>query len=149
MIDFPIDELLDSAACQQWLEQQLHPDGLQCPKCCAAARRVARRAGEFAGYRCRSCDCYYTVLSGTSFAKTHQTPAKLVLLLRGIAKGESTARLARELQVSRKQVHVLRQRVQHNVYEQQPHAVLGGKVFEVDELYQNAGGKKHASLPAG
>jgi hypothetical protein len=88
-------------------------------------------------------------LSGTSFAKTHQTPAKLVLLLRGIAKGESTARLARELQVSRKQVHVLRQRVQHNVYEQQPHAVLGGKVFEVDELYQNAGEKKHASLPAG
>ena len=44
--------------------------------------------------------------------KTRQRPATLVLLLRGIAKGEPTARLARELGVSRKQLHTLRQRIQ-------------------------------------
>lgn len=145
MIDFPIDDLLDSEACTRWLEQQLHPDGLRCPACGASDRRVARSSGAFVGYRCCACHRYYTLLTGTAFAKTHQLPATLVLLLRGVAKGESTARLARELRLSRKQAHTLRQRVQRNLYEQQPNQVLAEVVFEADELYQNAGEKKHAA----
>jgi len=39
--------------------------------------------------------------------------------------------------------HTLRRRVQQNLYDQQPTAVLTGTVFEADELYQNAGEKKH------
>jgi transposase-like protein len=143
MIDFPLSDLLDDQACTDWLQRQLHPEGLQCPNCRSAERRVARRGGPFLGYRCRSCDRYYTLLSGTSFAKTRQTPATLVLLLRGVAKGESTARLARELKLSRKQATTLRQRVQQNLFDQQPRALLSGVVFEADELYQNAGEKKH------
>ena len=77
------------------------------------------------------------------FAKTHQAPATLVLLLRGIAKGEPTARLARELRVSRKQLHTLRQRLQANLNETAPTDVMPGTAFEADELYQNAGEKKH------
>lgn len=145
MIDFPINDLLDPAACTQWLETQLHPAGLRCPDCQSEQRRVARRRGHFLGYRCQDCDRYYTLLTNTSFAKTRQTPAQLVLLLRGIAKGEATARLARELRRSRKQVHTLRQRVQQNLLAQQPTAVLTGTVFEADELYQNAGEKKYAA----
>jgi len=145
MIDFPIDDLLDPPACKQWLERHLHPEGLRCPFCQATQRRVARRASQFEGYRCQQCDGYYTLLSETIFAKTRLSPAKLVLLLRGIAKGESTARMARELQTSRKQVHVLRQRVQRNLCESQPTEVLTGAAFEADELYQNAGEKKHAA----
>jgi hypothetical protein len=80
---------------------------------------------------------------GTIFAKTRQTPATLVLLLRGMAKGESTARLARELKLSRKQATTLRQRVQQNLFDRQPRGLLSGAVFEADELYQNAGEKKH------
>lgn len=106
---------------------------------------MARRSGSFVGYRCQSCDRYYTLLSGTSFAKTRQTPATLVLFLRGIAKGESTARLARELKLSRKQATTLRQRVQENLLAQQPTGVLAETVFEADELYQNAGEKKHSA----
>ncbi len=149
MIDFPIDDLLDSEACTQWLEQQLHPGGLCCPGCGTGERRVGRRGGAFVGYRCRACDHYYTLLTGTCFAKTHQTPATLVLLLRGVVKGESTARLARELKLSRKQAHLLRQRVQPNLYEGQPNHVLNEAVFEADELYHNAGGKKHAPSRGG
>ena len=93
----------------------------------------------------KDCDRYYTLLTETVFAKTRQTPAQLVLLLRGIAKGEPKARLARELQRSRKQTHTLRQRVQTNLYDQQARGVLSGAVFEADELYQNAGGKKYAT----
>src|SRR5690242_8089421 len=109
MIDFPISELLDEEASRGWLERQLHPAGLKCPECSSKERRVARRRGPVEAYRCLKCDCYYTMFKGTVFEKTRQKPSKLVLLLRGIAKGEPTARLARELPMSRKQVHTLRQ----------------------------------------
>jgi hypothetical protein len=99
-------------------------------------------------YRGRACDGYYTLLMGTIFAKTRQRPATLVLLLRGVAKGESTARLARELGLSRKQLHTLRQRIQANINETAPTAVMVGTAFEADELYPNAGEKTHpASRP--
>src|SRR3954468_20142906 len=114
MIDFPIDDLLDEDACLAWLEKHLHPTGLRCPRCGDPKRRPARRAAAFLAYRCKQCDRFYTVLTGTCFGKTHQTPAKLVLILRGIAKGECTARLARELGVCRRQMHTIRQRVQRN-----------------------------------
>ena len=66
-----------------------------------------------------------------------------MLLLRGIAKGEPTARLARELGLSRKQLHTLRQRIQANLNDTMPTDVMTGTAFEADELYQNAGEKKH------
>jgi transposase-like protein len=154
MIDFPIDELLDAGACLAWLEQHLHPEGLRCPRCGAPERRPARRAAALPAYRCQQCDRFYTVLTGTVFAKTHQTPAKLVLILRGIAKGEPTARLARELGLCRRQMHTLRQRVQGNLYAALPTTPMTDPVFEADELYQNAGEKRrpasrsHRSAPA-
>ena len=67
-----------------------------------------------------------------------------MLLLRGITKGESTARLARELGLSRKQMHNLRQRVQTNLDEMAPTELMQGATFEADEIYQNAGEKKYA-----
>jgi transposase-like protein len=65
----------------------------------------------------------------------------LVLWLRGMAKGESMARLSRELGVSRKQLHTLRQRLQANLNATAPTDVMTGTAFEADELYQNAGEK--------
>ena len=145
MIDFPISELLDEEARRNWLERQLHPEGLKCPKCGNSERRVARRKGPVEAYRCLKCDCYHTIFTGTVFEKTRQKPSKLVLLLRGIAKGEPTARLARELPMSRKQVQTLRHRIQLNLYNTVPTGLMKGREFEADELYQNAGEKKHSS----
>jgi transposase-like protein len=144
MIDFPIGELLDDSICTLWLERHLHPNGLTCPHCGHSERRLFRAQGHFPAYRCRACDGYYTVLTGTIFAKTRQRPATLVLLLRGIAKGEPTARLSRELGLSRKQLHTLRQRIQANLNATAPTGIMPGTAFEADELYQNAGEKKHA-----
>jgi ion channel/transposase-like zinc ribbon protein len=96
-VHFPITELLDDSICLLWLERHLHPDGFACPHCHSRERRLFRQQGDFPAYRCRMCDGYYTLLTNTVFAKTRQRPATLVLLLRGIAKGEPTARLAREL----------------------------------------------------
>ncbi len=33
MIDFPLNALMDNAACAAWLEQHLRPAGLLCPLC--------------------------------------------------------------------------------------------------------------------
>jgi hypothetical protein len=82
-------------------------------------------------------------LSGTVFEGSRKRPAVLVLLLRGITKGESTARLARELQLSRQTVHTRRQQIQSNLNESAPTDTMEGQTFEVDELYQNAGEKKY------
>jgi hypothetical protein len=115
MIDFPMADLLDDRACLIWLERHLHPQGLACPHCHSPERRLFRPQGHFLAYRCRACDGYDTLLTDTVFAKTRQRPATRVLLLRGMAQGEPTARLARELGISRKQLHTLRQRVQTNL----------------------------------
>jgi transposase-like protein len=145
MIDFPSAELLDDSICLIWLERHLHPDGFACPHCHSRERRLFRQQADCPAYRWRPCDGYYTLLTNTVFEKTRQRPATLVLLLRGIAKGEPTARLARELGLSRKQLHTLRQRIQAHLNESAPTDVMRGTAFEADELYHNAGEKKHAS----
>src|SRR6266511_2180851 len=137
MIDFPIADLMDDSICTLWLERQLHPSGLTRPHCGHAERRLFRTPGHFPAYRCRACEGDYTLLTGSVFAKTHQRPAPLVLLLRGLATGEPTARLARELGLSRKQLHTLRQRLQANLNATAPTAVMVGTVVEADERYQN------------
>jgi hypothetical protein len=96
MIDFPITDFLDDDSCTLGLERHLHPEGLKCPHYRSHDRRLFRAQSHFRAYRCRSCDGYYTLLTGTVFAKSRQPPATLVLLLRWIAKGEPTARPARE-----------------------------------------------------
>ena len=145
MIDFPIADLFDDSLCIVWLERHLQPAGFVCPACGSASRRRFRAQGYYDAYRCRECGHYYTLLSGTAFEGSRQRPATLVLLLRGITKGESTARLARELQLSRQTVHTLRQRIQTNLNDTAPTDMMEGQTFEVDELYQNAGEKKHAA----
>ena len=60
-----------------------------------------------------------------------------------MAKGEPPARLARELGLSRKQLHPLRQRIQTRLNATAPTDMMVGTAFEADELYHNAGEKKH------
>jgi transposase-like protein len=145
MIDCPIADLLDDSICLIWLERCLHPDGLKCPHCSHPERRWFRPQQLFPAYLWRACDGDYTLLTGTAFAKTRQRPATLVLLVRGSAKGEPTARLARDLGLSRKQVHTLRHRVQTNLNDTAPTGLMTGTHFEADELYQNTGEKKHSA----
>lgn len=142
MIDYPITELLDEATCKSWLERHLHPNGFGCPECQSQERRLHRPQGHFESYLCRVCGCYYTLLTGSVFAGSRQSAQTLVLLLRGISKGESTNRLHRELGMSYKQVLTLRHRLQQNLDESAPTTVMQGDEFEVDELYQNAGEKR-------
>jgi transposase-like protein len=128
-----------------WLERHLYPNGWNCPHCGSAERRLFRAKQKFPGYRCRSCDRAYTLLTGTNFAKTHQSPRTLVMLLRGVSRGEPTAQLSRELELSYRHTLTLRQRAQQSVADSAPSGLMVGTEFEADELYQNAGEKKHAA----
>lgn len=142
MIDFPIVELLDEDECLQWLEGHLHPEGLRCPRCGSSERRVAQRNGPWSAYRCKACDRYHTILTDTVFERTRQPPSKVVLILRGVAQGQSTARLSRELGIGRPRMHEIRKQLQKNLHHTLPNEPMNDEVLETDELYQNAGEKR-------
>lgn len=111
MPDLPQSDLLDNTICMNWLTCYFHPDGLSCPHCGSVNKRLFRQQKHFPAYRCQECDGYYTLQTGTLFEKTRQSPLTLVLLLYGVMRAESTAQLAHELNLSRKQVSTLRQRL--------------------------------------
>ena len=139
MIDFPISDLLDSDLSLAWLERHLHREGLHCAHCGSGQRRIARQNKHYPSYRCLDCDGYYSLFTDTIFEKTRQSPSTLVLVLRGIAQGETTNRLSRELLMSYQQVLTLRQRIQQNLYKKLPTTILENeREVEVDELFQNA-----------
>jgi biotin operon repressor len=54
------------------------------------------------------------------FARRQFSAPQVVLLLRGLFQGQSSAQLARELQMSRTTIHEVRQAIQHQAVEQSP-----------------------------
>ncbi|MCS6880117.1 MAG: hypothetical protein RMK84_04110 [Oscillochloridaceae bacterium] len=111
MIALPIGELMDEAASLDWQERRMYPAGLCCPHCRSRSCRLFRRRQAFPGYRCRACDSAFTILTGAAFEKSRQKPSPTVLFLRGVAQGETTARLSPELNRSSKQALTLRHRL--------------------------------------
>jgi len=67
------------------------------------------------------------------------TPSQVVLLLRGISKGESSRTLAAELDIGYATVLRLRHDIQANAVLEQPETPLSEDEFEDDEMFQNAG----------
>jgi hypothetical protein len=143
MRDFLSIPLLDDSICKLWLERHLHPERVKCPRCASPARRLFRDHGHCPASRCRRCDGYDTLLTGTVCENTRQRLATLVLL-RGMATGEPTARLAREPGLSRQPRHTLRQRIHGHLNATAPTVAMAGTVFEADALYPKAGEKQHA-----
>ena len=149
-MDFPIVELMDQRACYQRLLDLLHPDGLTCPRCGAGPDRYTvhrRRRAPVLDYRCQGCRRVFNLFTGTPWQGTHRTPAALLLILRGFAKGAPTAARARELKASRG--HLLERR--HEVQARAAAAAgaagaaagpLPDAHVEGDERYQTAGEKR-------
>jgi hypothetical protein len=67
---------------------------------------------------------------------------QVVLLMRGICKGETTRELAAELQLNYKSVLTMRHRVQANAELEQPNTTLSDSYSETDEMFQNSGEKR-------
>jgi transposase-like protein len=147
-VDFPLLELLDEQACYDYLVDALHPGGLRCPAC-GARRKAVHRAHRdpVLDYRCAACGRVYNAWTGTELQGTQRRPAELVLIVRGIAQGTPTARLARELGCSRQHLLQLRHRLQHRAWVRLPRRALPDAAAEADEMFQNAGEKRHAAPP--
>ena len=145
-MDFPILEITDDRLAEPWLQKYFHPNGLQCPRCGASVHQSSpfgpARRHPVTAHRCRHCRKVYTVYAGTLFANKHLRPSQVILLLRGVCKGESTASLARELELAYDTVHHLRQQIQQNARHLQPETPLPDAVTETDEMFQNAGEKR-------
>jgi transposase-like protein len=113
-MDFPIIDLLDEQACYDFLLRLLHPGGLPCPRCGRTEAFLVHRyvREPVFDHRCPDCGRVFNLWSGTIFQGTHRPPSQIVLILRGIAQGTPTAKLARELKCSRRHLLDLRHRIQ-------------------------------------
>jgi len=145
-MDFPIIDLLDDEHSEAWLLKYFHPTGLTCPHCQAEpaqARYFRSNAGSgLAVYRCHPCDGIYHLYSGTLFEGAQLTPSQVVALLRGFLQGQSSAQVARELDLTYKTVLKWRHRLQANAQALQPEGALADQASESDEMFQNAGEKR-------
>jgi transposase-like protein len=143
---FPIIDLMSPENCYQWLLDNLHPDGLKCPYCRSQERWVHRRDREpLMDYRCKNCHKTYNLFSKTDFEKSHLNLTQIVLLMRGVCKGDTANTMAEEIGVSRQTIQNRRQRIQQRAYESLPQEALADKETETDEMFANAGEKKHSS----
>ena len=143
-MDFPITDLMDEHACYAKLVELLHPGGLACPQCQQHDRLGVHRRhrAPVLDYQCGHCGRVFNAFTGTVFQQTHRRPSELLLTLRGIAQGVSTAQLARELGRHRGTLLDLRHRLQANAATRLDPTPLTDPVVEADEMYQNAGEKR-------
>ena len=145
-MDFPIVDLIDNESATEWLVNHFHPDGLKCPHCEASVEEARSfrqtTASQLTVYRCFLCDGIYNLYSSTVFQQKQFTPAQVVLLLRGVYQGTSTAQLAREIGLSYPTVLSMRHTLQSNAQAMQPNSPLADEQTETDEMFQNAGEKK-------
>jgi transposase-like protein len=114
---FPITDLLDDQESLGWVEKYFHPHGLRGPGCGATtqqAREFRTHKRGFGDYRCHNCQRTYNLYTGSIFAGSNLDPRRVVLLVRGVCKGEPATVLAEELSLSRQCVQRWRKRIQAN-----------------------------------
>lgn len=148
-MEFPITKLLDYESSVEWILKHFHSKGLKCPKCQKGINQSRKfrhtQTSELAVHRCKHCGTTYNLYTGTVFQGSQWTPMQVVLLMRGICKGETTRELAAELQLNYKTVLTMRHRVQANAELAQPTTALPDNHSETDEMFQNAGEKRRTA----
>ena len=136
-MDFPLLNLLDEDGCYAKLLELLHPGGLACPECQARDNwGVHRRHREpVLDYQCGHCGRVFNAYTRTIVQGSQWCPSEVLLILRGIAQGVSTAQLSRELDCHRGHLLNWRHRLQHLAQEALPRSPLPDATVEADELY--------------
>ncbi|MCS6929068.1 MAG: hypothetical protein NZM43_06180, partial [Saprospiraceae bacterium] len=142
MVDFPIDDLLDEDKSYAYLLTYFHGGHLCCPECKSTHYRVhTYRRKPIVQYMCLDCKTYFNLFSRTAFEGTHWPCSKVVMILRGFLKGESTRSMSREMKLGYRNLLYLRHRLMQHAYEHREQDALPDVEVESDEMYQNAGEK--------
>ena len=144
MMRFPITDLLDEQGCYDALVGILHPHGLRCPLghgLPGDQRPHMRDRAPVVDYRCRTCGKVFNLFTGTVFAGTHYSCARVVLILRGFGQGTPTRQLADELECDYGTLLAYRHEMQAAALQRQDTSPLPDEVTEADEAFQNAGEK--------
>ena len=148
-MDLPVLDLMDETACYLQPLDLFHPHGLTCPRCGGGRDRYGvprhRHGSPVVDYRGRDCHRVFHLFTGTPWQGTRRSPARILLILRGFAKGTPTAELARELKASRPHLLELRHAVQARAAAAAAATPLPDAAVEADEVYQNAGEKRRAA----
>jgi transposase-like protein len=144
IMDFSLIDYLDENACYTELVELLHPDGLACPRCGARQHLGIHRChrAPVVDFQCGGCGRVFNAFTGTSLQGTHRRPSQLLMIVRGVAQGTPTAQLARELGCDRKELLILRHRLQDRARIGLDRNPLDDDTVEADEMYQNAGEKR-------
>jgi FixJ family two-component response regulator len=79
------------------------------------------------------------------FEGRYFTPEQTVLFLREVLQGKSSAKIARELKISRTTATEVRHLLQANAEREQTSEPLSDLEVETDEMFQNAGEKRRAA----
>jgi transposase-like protein len=143
-MDFSLNDYMDQGACYRKLVELLHPEGLACPGCGQRQRLGIhhRHRDPVLDYQCGDCGRVFNAWTGTALQGTHRRPSQILLILRGIAQGQPTAQMARELGCDRKHLLEFRHRLHEHARRWLDRNPLGDAVVEADEMYQNAGEKR-------
>ena len=128
----------DNEAATQWLEAQRWPGGPRCPKCGGDNVATMKNARPMP-YRCRPCQKFFSVRTGTVFARSHIPLQKWVIgiyLYATSLKGVSSMKLHRDLKITQKSAWFMAHRIRRAM--EADGLIFAGPV-EVDETY--VGGK--------
>src|SRR5258708_14740970 len=99
-IEFNMVVLMSRQSSYEWLVDYFHPQGMACPHCGAAMNEArtfrVTKSSQVPDYRWRACDKTDNVYSQTVFEGRRMTPEQVILLVRGVVKGEQAPILANE-----------------------------------------------------
>lgn len=141
-MDYQIDDLLDEDKCYGHLLGYFHGGTLRCPSCQSThyhAHESHRKP--IVQYKCEDCPTYFNVFSKTVFQGTHWKCSRVVMVLRGFLKGESTNSMSREMGLGYRNLLYLRHELMANAFLHRPTELLADAATESDEMYQNSGEK--------
>lgn len=149
MMKFPIKDILSAEESRNWIREHFHPSGFGCPTCDETLENAHKfrdtKESDLTVYRCNACGRAYNLYTGTIFQQRHLTPQQVVLLIRGVLKGEPSTVLSDELAINYRTVLDLRRDIQDNARHLRPESALEDEQTESDEMFQNAGEKRHTA----
>ena len=136
----------DEAAAIAFVEERIWGGTPWCPRCGRDDTVYRTKNGRPMSHRCRTCEKYFSVRTGTILAETNLPVRKWLLaihLMHTDRKGMSSIQLSKMLDITQKTAWFLEHRIREAMREGN---VMMGDVIQVDECY--IGGKerwKHAN----